>query len=201
MGLGRCSEAGGVAAEAVCNFAGEGDGEVAQGEVTEACPCQDASSEGPGVERARFPELVFQGSEVVGSGISDPVTMTYHQCLELPAVGIGQVLVLDEECSGPEGLEIEGAQHLKVMAFGVDVEEVDPVDAVALEESGEFFNLHFKGPDIRGDLRSQMTEDMVATESGELIIPDGKVAQLGPGFVRDIVEGCRPRIGTKGQAP
>lgn len=194
FGYANGREPGGVAAEAVGEFAGEGDGKAAQSEVTEACPCQNASGAGPGVEPARLPSSVFQGGEVVGSGVSDPVPMTDQECLELPAVGIGQVLVLNEDCAGLADIEIQGEQYVKVMALGVDVEEVDPVDVVALEDGGEFLNFHLKGADIGGDLRCQVTKDVFTTESGELIIPDGEVAQLGLGFVRDIEEFSGSRI-------
>ncbi len=120
--------------------------------------------------------------------------MTDHECLEMPAIRIGQVLVLNEEGVRLANIQVQGAQHLKVMAFCVDVEEVDPVDAVALEEGGEFLNFHFKCADVRRNPRSKITENMLPAESGELIVPDGKVAQLGLGFVRDIEDGCRPRM-------
>jgi len=76
----------------------------------------------------------------------------------------------------------------------VGVEEIDPADVVSLEDLGEFLDRDFKRSDIGCDAWGQMTQDMFPTESAELIIPDGKVAKLGLGFVRDIEDGCRPRM-------
>ncbi len=102
------------------------------------------------------------------------------------AVRACQVLVLVADDGGPDALEVDAPEYLGVIAFGIDLEEIQAPGAGAFEEPGERQALHLDlshQPFDVGDL-APVPEDRVELEGSELLDPRGQAFAIRPDRVQ-----------------
>ena len=130
--------------------------------------------------------------EEVSAAVVHTVAMLAEMTEQFSLMGIGQVLMLEENCRRPLGGEIDRFQHLEIVPFGVDMKQMHLPNSVLLENIGEGTHLDRTFDNERGQRAIQVLHDEIPAERPESEGPRWPAGDAVNRFWVNIVKGGIP---------